>query len=88
MILEHPNFLFISFEQAARGHRLARCLAALPEVYWYSHEDNGISSHNIISPTNIQQRWVSKFHYNRYTPNGHLPPPHDFVKPYLPDAEE
>ena len=88
MILDHPNFLFISFEQAARGHRLARVLASLPEVYWYSHEDNGIASHNIIGATNIQQRWVSKFHYNRYTPNGHLPPPHDFVKPYLPDAEE
>ncbi len=87
-ILEHHNFLFISFEQAARGHRLSRVLAAMPEVYWYSCPDNGIKSYNILGETSIQQRWVSRFHYNRYTPNGHLPPPHDFVKPYLPSAKE
>lgn len=86
-ILEHPNFLFISFEQAARGHRLARVLSAMPNVYWYSHPDNGKNSWNVIGETNIQQRWVSKFHYNRYVPKGQLPPPHDFVKPYLPDAD-
>ena len=88
MILEHPNFLFISFEQAARGHRLARVLAAMPHIYWYSHPDNGIKSWHIMGITSIQQRWVSPYHYNRYTPNGHLPPPHDFVKPYLPDVQD
>lgn len=87
-MLDHKNFLFISFEQAARGHRLARVLAALPEVYWYSCKENGIHSWNINGNTNIQQRWISPFHYNRYTPDGHLPPPHDFVKPYIPDAHE
>ena len=81
-ILEHPNWLFISFEQAARGHRLARALCALPELYWYSHTDNGIHPWNVVGETSIQQRWVSKFHYNRYTPDGHLPPPHDFVQDY------
>ena len=86
-ILEHPNWLFISFEQAAGGHRLARALCALPELYWYSHTDNGIHPWNVVGETSIQQRWVSKFHYNRYTPDGHLPPPHDFVQDYLPDAE-
>ena len=87
-ILNHPNWLFISFEQAARGHRLARVLAALPEVYWYSHPDNGIKSYQILGPTNIQQRLISKYHYNRYTPSGNLPPPHDFVKAYLPDEQD
>lgn len=88
-IFNHENWLFICFEQAARGHRLARVLASLPEVYWYSHPENGINPWNIYTPrTNIQQRKVSRFHYNRYLPDGkHLPPPHDFVQPYLPDAD-
>jgi len=88
MVLDSPNFLFISFEQAARGHRLGRVLAALPEVYWYSHPDNGIKSWHILGETKIQQRWVSPYHYNRFVPGGELPPPHDLVKDYLPDAKD
>jgi hypothetical protein len=89
-IFEHSNWLFISFEQAAGGHRLARVLATLPEVYWYSHPDNGINPWNVYTPrTSIQQRKISRFHYNRYLPDGrHLPPPHDFVQTYIPDANE
>ena len=87
-ILNHNNFLFISFEQAGRGHRMARVLCALPEVYWYSHPSNGKRPWNVYSPgTDIQQRKVSRFHYNRYLPDGtKLPPPYDYVQPYLPDA--
>jgi len=88
-IMEHSNWLFICFEQAARGHRLARALCSLPEVYWYSHPDNGKNPWNVYTEsTGIQQRKVSRFHYNRYVPGGHLPPPHDFVSKYIPDAKQ
>jgi hypothetical protein len=88
-ILDSRKFLFISFEQAGRGHRMARVLCALPEVYWYSHPANGKQPWNVYNPeTNIQQRKISKFHYNRYLPDGtKLPPPYDYVQPYLPDAQ-
>lgn len=72
------NWLFISFEQGAGGHRIARELAKADDVYWYDHPDNELDF------TGIQQRTHgSMFHFNRYVPGGHLPPPYDYVKDYV-----
>lgn len=88
--LDKSNILFISFEQAARGHRLARALASLPNIYWYSHPDNGIRPWNISGreTSSIGQRKVSGYHYNRLMPNGlMLPPPFDYVKDFVDDKD-
>ena len=81
-IFDSSNWLFISFEQGAGGHRLARELAEKPDVYWYAHPDNDLEE------TEIHQRtYGSMHHFNRYVPGGHLPPPYDYVKDYI-DEEE
>jgi hypothetical protein len=88
-LLNHSNWLFISFEQTARGHKLARVLSALPSVYWFSHPDNGISPWNIgTHHTTSRQRQISKYHYDRLVPGGTLPPPYDYIREYLPDPYE
>ena len=39
-IYDSDNWLFVSFEQGAGGHRIARELAKSDDVYWYAHADN------------------------------------------------
>lgn len=81
-IFNSSNWLFVSFEQGAGGHRIARELAEQPDIYWYAHPDNDLDE------TEINQRKNgSMYHFNRYVPGGHLPPPYDYVKEYI-DEEE
>lgn len=81
-IFYSDRWLFVSFEQGAGGHRLAREMAKDPHVYWYDHPDNDLEE------TDIQQRTSgSMYHFNRYTDKGHLPPPYDYVKDYIEDEE-
>ena len=55
------NLLFISFEQGGGGHKIGRVLSCLPNVYWYSHKDNGINPWNVhFIHTEIRQRHASK----------------------------
>ena len=89
--LDKSNLLFVSFEQAARGHRLARVLATLPNVYWYSHPSNGIMPWNISNKnsSSIEQRKISGYHYNRLMPNGKmLPPPYDYIQKFVKDKHK
>ena len=82
------NLLFISFEQGGGGHKIGRVLSCLPNVYWYSHKDNGINPWNVhFTHTEIRQRHASKYHYDRLVPKGSLPPVHDYVKNFIPDEE-
>lgn len=76
-IYNSHNWLFVSFEQGAGGHRIARELAKADDVYWYAHPDNDMDETSII------QRQGSKYHFNRYTEYGHLPPPYDYIKDYI-----
>lgn len=81
-IFNSSNWLFVSFEQGAGGHRIARELAEQPDVYWYAHPDNDSAE------TGINQRTHgSMYHFNRYVPGGHLPPTYDYVRDYI-DEEE
>ena len=80
------RIIFVSFEQAGGGHRIARTLAAMPEHYWYSHPDNGIHPWNIhFTHTSIRQRYAAKAHFDRIVPLGKLPPTWDYVSDFFPD---
>lgn len=81
-IYDSHNWLFISFEQGAGGHRVARELAVSDDVYWYAHPDNELDDTGIRQRTN-----GSKYHFNRYTEKGHLPPPYDYVRDYIEDED-
>lgn len=74
--------IFVSFEQGADGYKLARVLATMPCMHWYSCEENGISPWN-VSKVNKQ----SKHHFDRITPKGTLPPTHDYVEKYIPNEK-
>lgn len=88
-IFQSNNWIFISFEQAGRGHRLARILSCLPDVHWYSSPENGINPWNVGRPHGYsQQRRVSRFHYDRFVGDQKLPPPHDYVENFIPDIDE
>ena len=81
--------LFVSFEPGAFGHRLARTLCTLPRFYWYSDARNGKNPWNVhFDNTEILQRSISPYHFDRITPNGMLPPTHDYVRDFIPDARE
>jgi len=81
--------IFISFEQGASGHKLARVLSTLPCVHWYSCPENGINPWNVSKPHKYSsQRGASKYHFDRITPKGKLPPTHDYVEKYMPNEKQ
>ena len=87
-VLDGSRFIFISFEQGNGGHRIGRAICCLPDVHWYSHRDNGINPWNVhYKHTDIRQRHVSRYHYDRLVPKGSLPPLHDYVKDFIPDED-
>lgn len=83
------DIIFISFEPGTRGHYIARVVAALPYVHWYSHPDNGIHPWNLASAKNssIRQRHAFANHFDRLIDGEKLPPTHDYVEDFFPDVE-
>lgn len=80
--------IFVSFEQGASGHKLARVLATLPCIYWYSCEENGKEPWNVgVVNKYSGQRQQSRYHFDRITPKGKLPPTHDYVQKYIPNEK-
>tara|TARA_B110000495_G_scaffold189456_1_gene190551 strand:- start:123 stop:899 length:777 start_codon:yes stop_codon:yes gene_type:complete len=76
--------IFVSFEPGgAEGYKLARVLATMPCMHWYSCEENGIMPWNITNTTN-----QNKHHFDRITPKGILPPTHDYVEKYMPNEKQ
>lgn len=78
------RIVFVSFENGGGGHRMARVIATLPQMYWYSCKENGIHPWNTyFKETSIRQRYVTPAHFDRIVPNGKLPPTHDYVKDFF-----
>ena len=87
-VLDGSRFIFVSFEPGHGGHKIGRVISCLPDVHWYSHRDNGINPWNVhYKHTDIRQRHVSRYHYDRLVPKGSLPPLHDYVKDFIPDED-
>ena len=43
-LFDHDKFLFVAFEQGAKGHSYCRTLATLDDtIYWYSCKENGVT---------------------------------------------
>ena len=84
------KLIFVSFEPGTRGHYIARVVASLPHVHWYSHPDNGIHPWNINSAkhSTIRQRSVAPFHFDRITDFGKLPPTWDYVDRFFPSESD
>lgn len=84
------DIIFISFEPGTRGHYIARVVASLPHVHWYSHPDNGIHPWNVHSArtSKIRQRKAFANHFDRIVDSGRLPPTWDYVDRFFPDEDE
>ena len=87
--LDESKLIFVSFEPGCGGHSIARTICSLPNVYWYSHPDNGINPWNTSSAktSNIWQRRVAPRHFDRLVNGVRIPPTWDYVKDYIPDCE-
>jgi hypothetical protein len=84
------EIIFISFEPGTRGHYIARTIATLPDVHWYSHPDNGLHPWNLASAktSSIRQRHVFANHFDRLIDGEKLPPTHDYVENFFPDVKQ
>jgi hypothetical protein len=87
--MDESKLIFVSFEQGTGGHGIARTLCSLPDVYWYSHPDNGRSPWNIASAktSNIRQRKVAPKHFDRWIKGFKIPPTPDYLKDYNIDTQ-
>ena len=84
------EIIFVSFEPGTRGHYIARVVASLPNVHWYSHPDNGIHPWNLASAkhSSIRQRHAFPNHFDRIVNGKKLPPTWDYVSDFFPDADK
>jgi len=89
-LFEHDKFLFITFEQGARGYRWGRHLASTDSnVYWYSCKENGITPDDIsINEYSPKHRQISPNHFDRMINGKMLPPLFNVIEPYYNDIEE
>ena len=76
----NDRHIFISSEVGVESHKLARVLATMPCMYWYSCKENGINPWNVSTVTNQ--------YFDRITPKGILPPTHDAVEKYMPNEKQ
>lgn len=79
----NDKHIFISSEPGTDCHRIARVIATMPCMYWYSSEINGTNPWNISKVNN-----KNKHYFNRVTPKGTLPPTHDSVEKYIPNEKQ
>jgi len=79
----NDKHIFISSEPGTNCHKIARVIATMPCMYWYSSEVNGINPWNISKVNN-----KNKHYFDRSTSKGTLPPTHDFVEKYMPNEKQ
>lgn len=84
------EFVFVSFDPGGRGHHIARVLACLPGIHWYSHPDNGVQPWNIHSAqySTINRRQVAPRHFDRLIDGQQLPPTWDYAQGFFPDPDQ
>lgn len=88
----HNNWVFVTYEYAGGGHRLARKLCCLPNFFWYSTMGNGKKPWNVSSwkslPTDNflkSVRSIASAHFSQIGPYGILPFDHSIGKAWIPD---
>ena len=95
-IFEHDKFLFVAFEQGAKGHRFCRQIAnENDDIYWYSCLENGVTpldvstnSHRYETNLTVRQRSIAPNHFDRLVNGKMLPPLFNVIESYYNDIEE
>ena len=89
-LFDHDKFLFVAFEQGAKGHSYCRTLATLDDtIYWYSCKENGVTPADFsINKHSISRRKFAPNHFDRIVNGKMLPPLFNVIEPYYNDIEE
>ena len=89
-LFDHDKFLFVAFEQGAKGHSYCRTLSTLDDnIYWYSCKENGYTPADIsIDEHSISRRLLAPNHFDRMVNGKMLPPLFNAIEPYYNDIEE
>ncbi|SVA85882.1 uncharacterized protein METZ01_LOCUS138736 [marine metagenome] len=89
-LFDHDKFLFVAFEQGAKGHSYCRTLSTLDDnIYWYSCKENGYTPADIsIDEHSISRRLIAPNHFDRMVNGKMLPPLFNAIEPYYNDIEE
>ena len=95
-LFEHDKFLFVAFEQGAKGYRFCRQIAnENDDIYWYSCLENGVTpldvstnSHRYETNLTVRQRSIAPNHFDRLVNGKMLPPLFNVIEPYYNDIEE
>jgi hypothetical protein len=90
-----PNWVFVSYDYGAGGHRLARKICCLPKMYWYSTKGNGKRPWNTNSYKQLPKdsflrklREIAPAHYSQMTPRGILPFDYSIGCEYIEDEDQ
>ena len=96
-LFDHDRFLFVAFEQGAKGYRYCRQIAnENDDIHWYSCLENGVTPLD-VSTTNpyryeprltVRQRAIAPNHFDRLVNGKMLPPLFNVIEPYYNDIEE
>ena len=89
-LFDHDKFLFVAFEQGAKGHSYCRTLSTLDDnIYWYTCKENGYTPADIsIDEHSISRRLIAPNHFDRMVNGKMLPPLFNAIEPYYNDIEE
>lgn len=69
----NSNYLFILANPGAGGHRLGRIISCIDNVYWYSHDRNGINPWDVFFTDKVSGKNISQYHYDRLVGNQTVP---------------
>jgi hypothetical protein len=68
-----PNYLFILVNPGSGGHRLGRIISCISNVYWYSHNKNGIHPWDVFFTDKVSGKNISQYHYDRLVGDDSIP---------------
>lgn len=71
--INSPLLIFITAPPGAGGHRLGRIVCGLQNVHWYRCRGNGRWPWSLFYSSSVKGREVSRYHYDRRTPQGMIP---------------
>jgi hypothetical protein len=70
---KNSNYLFILANPGAGGHRLGRIISCINNVYWYSHDRNGINPWDVFFTDKVSGKSISQYHYDRLVGKQSIP---------------
>ena len=84
---ESDKLLFVLASPGGGGHRLGRIVSCLDNVYWYSHEFNGLNPYDVSYNNVVNGKDISPYHFDRLHKNKILPVVGERLERYFDSAD-